>query len=78
MNKPYDVTGAIMSYEDGQLDKQGIIELFQHLVDTGRVWALQGSYGRMASYLIRAGLVHTKTIDKRVGETLEQEFGGEG
>jgi hypothetical protein len=57
---PYDVTDAIIAYEQGDLDEEESIELFQHLVDSGLAWSLQGSYGRMAAHLIEAGLVHRK------------------
>lgn len=50
----------IMAYEDGQLDEQEIIELFQELVNSGMAWTLQGHYGRMAMNLISAGLVERK------------------
>lgn len=53
--KPYDVTGNIIAFEQGELDREGVIELFQHLVNTGLAWQLQGSYGRMAADLIEAG-----------------------
>lgn len=52
-----DYVSAIMDYEQGELDEDGIIDLFQFLVDTGMVWSLQGSYGRMAAALIEAGYV---------------------
>lgn len=56
-SKVYDRVGAIIAYETGELDYDGTIELFQHLVDTGLAWQLQGSYGRTAVALIEAGLV---------------------
>lgn len=46
----------IMSYEDGQLDDQEVIEGFQEMINTGEVWKLQGHYGRMAAALIEKGL----------------------
>lgn len=51
----YDSVGAIIAYESGELDEEGIIELFQNLIDTGLAWQLQGSYGRTANVLIDTG-----------------------
>ena len=47
----------IIAYENGELNKSEVIELFQTLVSTGLAWSLQGSYGRTARALIEAGLV---------------------
>lgn len=56
--QPFDVTGAIIEYEQGGMSDEDMVKLFQHLVDTGMAWQLQGHYGRMATRLIQAGLVH--------------------
>lgn len=56
----YDVTGHIIAYESGQLDKDSIIRLFQYLVDTGLAWTLQGHYGRTACVLISNGLIQPR------------------
>ena len=52
-----NVVQAITDYENGDLTDNEVVELFQHLVDTGVVWTLQGSYGRMAQYLIDQDLI---------------------
>jgi hypothetical protein len=54
---PYDAVSNIMAFEQGDLDEDGTLVLFQHLVDTGLAWSLQGSYGRMAQGLIDAGFI---------------------
>lgn len=50
-----DQVDKIIAFEQGDLDDEGIIELFQELIDSGLVWKLQGSYGRMARALIDEG-----------------------
>lgn len=55
MRNKFDVTGGIIAYESGELSHCEVIELFQHLVDSGLAWQLQGSYGRTAAALIEAG-----------------------
>lgn len=52
-----DMIGKMIAWEDGTLDEQGTIELFQELVNSGQAWQLQGTYGRMAAVLIDAGYV---------------------
>ncbi len=58
--KPYDVTDAIIEYEQGDLSDDKTVELFQYLVDTGMAWQLQGSYGRMAHAMLQAGVIKEK------------------
>lgn len=52
-----DTVGFLMDYESGNLSEDEIVEGFQHLVDTGIVWQLQGIYARTAVSLIDAGLI---------------------
>ncbi len=52
-----DLIGKIIDLENGKLDDDQAIALFQELVDTGLAWQLQGSYGRTAQELIERGLV---------------------
>lgn len=57
---------GINRYESGQMEEEEQVEFFQHLVDTGVVWSLQGHYGRTASWMINEGLV-------QVGEEREEK-----
>ena len=57
---------GINRYESGEMEEEEQVEFFQHLVDTGTVWHLQGHYGRTASWMINEGLV-------KVGEEREEK-----
>ena len=52
-----DLTSTIIEYESGELNDEQTLELFQHLVDSGLAYSLQGRYGRQATALINAGLI---------------------
>ena len=52
-----DVVGSIIAWEQGSLDYDATLRLFQHLVDTGLAWELQGVYGRTARYMLDTGLI---------------------
>ena len=47
----------LIAYEEGQLTEDEEIALFQHLIDTGTCWHLEGHYHRVAATLIEAGLI---------------------
>lgn len=64
-----DYVSSIMEYEQGELDEDGVIDLFQYLVDTGMAWSLQGSYGRMAAALINAGYVTPRVNEEDSDES---------
>lgn len=52
-----DLVTQIMLYESGELDTEGILNLFSKLIKSGQAWSLQGSYGRYASRLIELELL---------------------
>lgn len=52
----------IIAYEQGELDQDDTILMFQELIDSGMVWALQGHYGRTAAQLLDAGYCHRGTL----------------
>lgn len=57
--KPFDEVAFIIALEGGaDLTEAEIVEGFQHLIDNGHAWTLQGFYGRSAQRLIDAGLCH--------------------
>ena len=52
-----ELKDRITEYEQGKLDEQQTIQLFQELVDSGLIMELQGHYGRFAAQLLEAGLI---------------------
>jgi hypothetical protein len=45
----------LIAFENGELDFDEVVDLFQNLIDTGLAWTLQGFYGRTAAQLIDDG-----------------------
>lgn len=52
----YDCCAIIEGFDGEPHTEDEVIEAFQHLIDTGVVWSLQGFYGRTAHRLIELGL----------------------
>lgn len=46
---------AVEAIESGAASQETIVEAVQQLIDTGTVWHLQGSYGRLAYRMIESG-----------------------
>lgn len=60
----FDITGAIIAFESGELDNDGELELLQHLLDTGMYAHLQGSYGRAVQRALDAGDISPTVISE--------------
>jgi len=52
-----DLLSRMIEFEEGSLDMEGTVELFQELVNNGMAWTLQGFYGRTAAELLRLGMI---------------------
>jgi len=49
----------LIAYEEGQVvSEDEEIALFQHLIETGTCWHLDGHYQRVGATLIEAGLIN--------------------
>lgn len=53
----YTAVGIAEGFVDADNEEQ-VIEAWQHLIDTGMAWTLQGWFGRQATELIREGICH--------------------
>jgi len=53
----FEATGIAEGFIECK-DEKKAIEAWQHLIDTGLAWSLQGFFGRTASRLIEAGICH--------------------
>ena len=60
-----DMVGKVIAYESGEMTESEIIAFFQEMVNSGIIWQLQGTYGRMATSLIEQGLVTYPTMEEK-------------
>lgn len=52
----YDAVMIAEGVQDATEEQQ--VEAWQHLIDTGLAWTLQGCFGRTAAALIEQGVCH--------------------
>ena len=52
----YTAVGIAEGFIEAETDEQ-VLQAWQHLVDTGLAWSLQGRFGRIAMDLINEGLI---------------------
>jgi hypothetical protein len=53
----YKAVGIAEGFIESENDDQQI-QAWQHLINTGLAWQLQGFFGRTATQLIKAGVCH--------------------
>jgi hypothetical protein len=56
----YSACAAVEGFDEQDHDQDEIISAWQHLIDTGHAFRLQGWCGRMTRDLIRAGLCNPR------------------
>lgn len=47
----------ILAFDEGQLEQEEIVPLFQELVNTRMIWSLPVGFLKAAGHLIRQGLI---------------------
>ena len=52
----YQAIGIAEGFIEAKSDEE-IVQAWQHLVDTGLAWTLQGWFGRQANALIEEGII---------------------
>lgn len=57
MMSNYHATMIAEGVEEASSEEE-LIEAWQHLIDTGLAWTLQGWFGRTAAALIEEGICH--------------------
>lgn len=55
-----DIVDKMIAWESGDISGHDLVKLFSYLIETGKAWSLQGSYGRAAEALINAKVISDK------------------
>lgn len=74
----FDITGAIIAFESGQLDHDGELELLQNLLDSGMYLHLQGSYGRAVQRALDAGYISVTPVCRTCGPNGQGAISADG
>ena len=67
ISKVHDWLPDMIKYEEGNLSEKDEIALFQFLLDTGRIYTLQGHYYRNAQRLLSLGLIKERNLNNDKG-----------
>jgi len=57
----YTATGLAEGFIEAESEEQ-VLQAWQHLVDTGLAWQLQGWFGRTAQHLINEGVISASGV----------------
>lgn len=57
----FTATGLAEGFIEAESEEQ-VLEAWQHLVDTGLAWRLQGWFGRTAQHLISEGYINAPEV----------------
>lgn len=67
----YTATGLAEGFIEAESEEQ-VLEAWQHLVNTGLAWQLQGWFGRTAQQLINEGYIQPKQAKPIVAITTNE------
>jgi len=56
-------TAVMIAEGVDEADEETQIKAWQHLIDTGLCWQLQGWFGRQAQALIEVGICHPANVE---------------
>jgi len=57
----YSACACVEGFDGEEHTEEETLSAWQHLINTGECWTLQGWYGRNAQALIESGLCHPAT-----------------